>query len=299
MSSATFETYRHSGKFGFQGPLLALGAAVIVGFPLGYAYAYFMKWIPFIYLNFFAAIGYGALFGFMSGKLLKFSRVRNNAVASLTSFTAGVISLYFAWNGHFHATFEGAPIFCFPNEMIAGMRQLYDQGSWGMHDGSPVTGIPLAIVWVVEACIIVGLATAIGYGMVSKVPYCETSQCWLDQVKTINTLAPFTEPAHLAALKAGDLGPLTQAKPRIPDGIEWARITLKHSPNCAVFHTVSLQNVSLSYDKKGNPKTRARDLTRDLILPPEMFPLITKFEHFAGHAEAPAPNPETSSAVEG
>jgi hypothetical protein len=143
----------------------------------------------------------------------------------------------------------------------------------------------------------VGLATLIGFGVVSKVPYCETSQCWLDQVKTINTLAPFTDAAQLAAFKAGDLGPLTQAKPRVPDGIEWARITLKHSPNCQVFHTVSLQNVSLSYDKKGNPKTTARDLTRDLILPAEMFPLITKFEHFTGPAETPAPNSETSSAL--
>ncbi len=297
MSSATFQTYRHSGKFGVQGPLLALGAAVVLGFPLGYAYAYLMKWIPFIYLNVFASFGYGALFGYICGKLLKYSRVRNYAVASLTSLAVGVISLYFAWSGHIHATFQDAPIFCFPGDIVGAARELYAHGSWGMHDGEPVTGIMLGIVWFVEACIIVGLCVVVGFDMVSKSPYCETSQCWLDQVKKIDTLAPFTDPAQLSAFKAGDLGPLTQARPRLVDGIEWTRITLKHSPNCPVFHTVSLQNINLSFDKKGNRKEKARDLTKDLILPAEMFPLITKFEHFTGAAPISTPGSEATTAL--
>jgi hypothetical protein len=120
MNSAIFETYRHSGKFGFQGPLLALGAAVVVGFPLGYAYAYFMNWIPFIYLNVFAVFGYSALFGVICGKLLKSSRVRNNAVASLTCFAVGVISLYLAWNGHIPQLLKALPSSAFPRRCLAG-----------------------------------------------------------------------------------------------------------------------------------------------------------------------------------
>jgi hypothetical protein len=181
--------------------------------------------------------------------------------------------------------------------MLGGMNYLYDHGSWSMHDGAPVTGVILAIVWVSEACIVVGMCTFVGYSMVSRVPYCETSRCWLDQVKTINTLAPFTDSAQLTAFKSGDLGPLTQAKPKNPDSIEWTRITLRHSPNCPVFHTICLQNVSVSFDKNGKRKVKARDLTKDLILPAEMFPLIAKFEHFTSATKTPATGSKAPSAL--
>lgn len=280
MNSATFQTYRHSGKFGAQGPLLALLFAVVAGFPLGYAYAYLIKWIPIIYFNVLATIGYGAVFGLVCGKLMKYALVRNNMISLFTAAAAGVIGLYFAWNGHVHATFQNAPVFCFPDEMAAAMRQLYDEGSWGMHTGEPVTGIPLAIVWVVEAGIILAMSIYTCYRMVGEIPFCETSRCWLDQTRNINTLAPYSDSTQVAAFKSGDLGPLTQAKPRDPLAGHWTRIVLKHSPRCQVFNTVRLQDVKIYRDKKGNPKEKVKNLSRDLILPADMFGLITKFESF-------------------
>jgi hypothetical protein len=280
MDSASFQAYRHSGKFGFHGPLLALAASVVLGFPLGYAYAYFIKWVPFIYLNVFATFGYAAIFGLVTGALMKFGRVRNNGVANVTSMLAGFIALYFAWNGHIHSVFRDAPLFVFPDEMFFAMKQLYQEGTWGFASGSPLTGVLLAIVWVVEAAIILGTAMLVAYHKVGEIPYCETSQCWLDKTKQIDRLAPFTDPAQRAAFKSGDLGPLTQAQPRAEAAVKWTRITLKHSPSCQVFHTVRLQEVTRNYDRKGNPKLAVKNLTRDLILPSEMFGLITKFEHF-------------------
>ena len=291
MNTETFQVYRHSGKFGVHGPLLALVAAVVAGFPLGFAYAYLVKWIPIVYVNFFATIGYGVLFGFLSGWLMKFGKVRNTAVASLTGMLAGAIALYFSWNGHIHATFQGAPIFCWPGEIVTGMKQLYDEGSWGMHSGDTVKGIPLAIVWVIEAGVIVGGSTLVAFGMIGDTPYCEENQCWLDKKKTINTLAPFTDPTQIASFKAGDLSPLLQAKPKTPDAMTWTRLTLKHSPNCNIFYTVRVQNVVLQM-QKGKTTEKAADITKDLMVPPSMFELISRFENFkpappaGGQAEA-------------
>src|SRR5260221_5516678 len=100
MNTETFQVYRHSGKFGVHGPLLALVAALVAGFPLGFAYAYLVKWIPIVYVNFFATIGYGVLFGFLSGWLMKFGKVRNTAVASLTGMLAGAIAPYISLERH-------------------------------------------------------------------------------------------------------------------------------------------------------------------------------------------------------
>src|SRR5436190_7466286 len=101
--------YRHSGKFGIHGPLLAILAALIVGYPLGIAYAYLIKWIPFIYLNFLITTGYGLAFGFVTMLLLQFAKVRNGIVALLTGLAVGFCAWYLSWNGFVHAMVENSP----------------------------------------------------------------------------------------------------------------------------------------------------------------------------------------------
>ena len=142
--------------------------------------------------------------------MLKFGKVRNNALAALCGLLAGISGLYLGWNGHIHAYFEGAPVFCGPAE-IRGMGYHYEHGSWGLK-GEPVTGVILAIVWGVEALMILSLSTLVAYVMISGTPFCERTESWLDQEKKISTLEPFTQPAQLEAFKAGDLSPLFQAR---------------------------------------------------------------------------------------
>src|SRR5579862_4665134 len=99
MSSNIHPFYSHSGKFGVHGPLLALIAGVFVAYPLGIAYSYLIKWIPFIYLNCLITAGYGFAFGFLTFFLLKFGKVRNGTLALLTALVVGLAALYGAWNG--------------------------------------------------------------------------------------------------------------------------------------------------------------------------------------------------------
>jgi hypothetical protein len=51
MSADLLETYRHSGKFNPPGLILPVVAAAVIGLPLGIAYAYVVRWIPFVYLT--------------------------------------------------------------------------------------------------------------------------------------------------------------------------------------------------------------------------------------------------------
>ncbi len=280
MASETFQIYRHTGKFGIHGPALALLAAVVAGFPLGYAYAYLIKWIPFIYLNFLITAGYGFVFGILTGALMKFGKVRNTLLAVLCGILAGVLALYFAWNAHIHSLSKDAPALFLPGQILAAMRFLYENGSWGMRSSGNVTGIPLAIVWAVEGTMIVGLSAFVPFSMISDTPFCEQSRCWLDEEKKIDTLEAFSDPAQSAAFKAGDLGPLSQARPRASGSTAFARLTLKHSPRCDQFCTVSIANVTVVTDKDGNTSEQTQELARNVMLPKSMFELITKFEGF-------------------
>jgi hypothetical protein len=281
MNSQSFAVYRHSGKFGIHGPLLALLAAAAVGFPLGYAYAYIIKWIPFIYINFFLTIGYGFVFGFVTGLLLKIGKVRNGTIACLTGLLVAIIAMFFNWNAHIHTIFKDAPALCSVRQIIFGMKALYENGSWGLRSSGAVTGIPLAIVWGIEAIIIVGIVTLTSYVAIAEVPFCEQNQCWLDEEKKIEKMAAFGNPQHIAAFAANDLSPLTSALPRTPEMQTFARLTLKRSPKCDLFCTVRVENVKQELNSKGETKETVEKLTTgDLMLPSHMFDLLQKFDSF-------------------
>ena len=279
MNADTLQTYKHSGKFNPLGLVLAITAAAAIGFPLGLAYAYIVRWIPFVYVNFFATLGYGFAFGWVTSRILKASQVRNTSLAALAGLAAGLIALYMEWSGSLHVLFEDSPWFFRPDEIMRGMTLLYEQGSWSFHRTN-VTGNILVLVWLIEAGIIVGLAILGPFDFVSTTPFCEKTKSWLDEKKEIDTLERFTDPAHLATLKAGDILPITQAKPKAHNADEFTRLLLKRSPRCKIFCTLRVQHVILTTDKEGKVTVKTKDLTGDLIIPASMFELIAQFEEF-------------------
>src|SRR5262245_21693904 len=100
MNTEAGAVYRHSGKFGIHGPVVALTVACVLGYPLGFAYAYLMKWIPFIYARFVITAVYGLGVGFGIAWVMKWAKVRNTRVAFLSGLLVGILVLYFEWNAY-------------------------------------------------------------------------------------------------------------------------------------------------------------------------------------------------------
>jgi hypothetical protein len=294
MSADTLETYRHSGKFTFQGLLLPIAAAAVVGYPLGLAYAFLVRWIPIVYINLLITVGYGFAFGWLTMRLLKTGKVRNTALATTCGALAGLIGVYWNWNGHVHVLFESSPWFFRPDQIARAMGYLYAHGSWtighGGSGGDTVTGIPLAIVWVAEAGVIVGFSAFVPYNFAANTPFCEKSGCWLDQSKNIDTLETLEQPDQIALLKSGSLQPVLDAKPRPAGAPLFTRLTLKRATVPTSFCTLRVQKVTLKADKKGKVTEVVKAYTGDLILPLEMADLIAQFENFK-----PATNPPVST----
>jgi hypothetical protein len=277
MELGNLRPYRHSGKFGIQALLLVPLVGALLAWPLGFGYAYLIKWIPIVYLNILITVGYGFIIGFAVAATVKFCRVRNVFVASLLATVVGLLANYFQWNGHMHALLSGAPLFCAPAGIWGVMQQLFEHGSWAMRDGGNVTGWFLVAVWVVEAAAILVLTVLVGTCTIRDTPYCEKSGCWLDEETKYDTLAAFTDQQQLAALRLGDISPVIEAKPREAGAPTFARLTLKHSPECEEFFTLLVSNVTLTTDKKGNVQENAKALTKDLVLPREMRELVERF----------------------
>jgi len=281
MNTQTYSLYKHSGKFGIHGPLLAVLAALVLGYPLGILYAYLIKWIPFIYLNFIITVGYGLIFGLLVSWLMKFAKVRNVAIGGLSGLAAGCIAMYLAWNGYLHTFIKDSPFVFSPKAILSAIKYLYENGSWGIgFSGSePVTGIFLAIVWLMEAVVIIGAVALLGLASVSDTPFCEEHGCWLDEEKKIDKLDVFSSPDHIAAFQAGDISPLEAARPRIPAGGAFSRLTLRHSVRCDEFCTLSVANVTVTLDKEGKPQEKVENIVTNLQVPKTMFDYLAGFEH--------------------
>ena len=171
-----------------------------------------------------------------------------------------------------------APILCTPHQIRVVAKALYEHGSWGVRSGGAVTGIPLAIVWFVEAGIIIGVSTLVPYGMISKIPFCERTGCWLDETKTISTFEAFKNPVHIKALKARDLSPLSEARPRLPAASEFGRLTVKYSSRCNEFCTASIANISVSMGDNDKMEEKEDEIVGDIVLPKSFFEFLERFE---------------------
>jgi hypothetical protein len=279
MSAVPLETYSHSGKFNPLGLILPLVAAMLVGFPLGFAYAYLIRWIPFIYVNALITAGYGLAFGWTTSRILKLGRVRNPALAALCGLSVGLIALFAQWNGHVHAMFDGAPWLIPPAGILHGMDRIYAEGSWSLF-GHEVNGAALGAVWLIEAGIIVGLATLMPLFFVRDTPYCEETGCWLDEERQLNNLEPLTDDAQIEALRAGDLLPLTVIRPKAEGAAVYTRLVVKSAPNRTRLCTLRVQNVEVSIEKDGKVKETTENFTGDLILPTSMLELVARCEGF-------------------
>lgn len=280
MSTAPLQAYRPSGKFTAAGLVVPLLVGAAVAFPLGLVYSKALRWIPFVYINMLATCAYGFALGWLANLAVKHTRVRNVTLATLLGAAIGCIGVYFEWSGFIWAVWEEAPLFSPPGDILAAMSFLYEHGSWGMRSGGNVTGVFLALIWIAEAGTILVFATMLPRAFAQDTPYCEKTGCWLEEQKQIDTLEAIRDPVQREAVRAGDIMPVVQAKPR-GDELVHTRLLLKRSPKCHVFCTVRVQEVTYEVDKDGKLKSSTADLTGDLILPASMFDLVAQLENLA------------------
>ncbi|MCC6372476.1 MAG: hypothetical protein IT236_15840 [Bacteroidia bacterium] len=170
-------------------PLLALG------------YAYATWYIPFIYINIIIAAALGAFTGVIADKLvIKKGMVRNPILALVFGMIAGLFACYFQWavwvslviNAGDHVGFDSLG-FTVSNIKIVQVFQLSfhpemlyrlasainESGTWSIKGGQ-VSGIPLTIIWIIEALIITGISLALAY-VPSKKPFSENNNRWFDE----------------------------------------------------------------------------------------------------------------------
>ncbi|MCC6126429.1 MAG: hypothetical protein IT426_15835 [Pirellulales bacterium] len=274
------ETYRHSGAISPLGIILASSAGIAAAVVLGVAYSFAVVHIPIIYVNALLTFCFGWLMGKAVGWGAKTGKIRNPFVATAYGFLIGLIGLYVAWGTDFLARvvipggLKGNYWMAYsPNVIWGYMEIFYEKGFWGFKHGGNVSGIPLAIVWAIEAAMIVGGSTYFARNAIAHHPFCENCGRWTDIVAGCRHLSLAESQESLARLLSGDLAVLANFNLAQNENV-FLQLDLASCPICAESCYLTIQQVTQTYDKEGKLKVETTPLLRNMSIDAEAVPLV-------------------------
>jgi hypothetical protein len=286
--------YKHSGAIGTMGPIYVTAVGFIAAALLGVVYTYAAVWIPFIYITFFLTLGFGFALGLAVSYAAKAGKVRNPTVTLLFGLIFGCIGLYVAWAFDASVRVEDFDkILWNPDELMAYMQWGYENGFWtiGRGGGGNVTGIFLAIVWIIEACIIVGLATIIAPSAIGSQPFCEDSNAWTTTEEDVARLALLDEDdGLLERLLEGDITAIGDFPQADADAVAYLRLDLATCPECPNCNWLTVNVVVHGVDKEGKPTTEVTPLVEHMEIASEQVDVV--------RAGGRQPTPEEIAAAE-
>src|ERR1051326_9139310 len=251
--------------------------------------------ISFVFVNFILTLLFSLLGGIPVFFAIKKGNVRNKGVIFCLSLLVGLLMVYSQWAawctlvtqhsfrfGIDRTSFEGRASFSWylahPQAMVALARIVADTGLWSM-GGTPVSGIPLVMVWIAEAGITIGIGT---FAMMDqlKFPFSETWQKWLEEERSAVMLKPLSiSPAELRSrMEQGHFSIFSNAERAAPGD--------KFRYELAVYKTPDLNEIYLTLfevkveNKRGRERKVNKALVKQLVLSRSQFEKLAGMGYF-------------------
>ena len=193
--------YKPSGKFSPLSFIYFILISVIALPILGLIYAYCIWYIPFPYITFLIAAGFGLLIVLLINTLVVGKgKVRNPLLAMVFGLLAGLIGLYFHWaiwvdlvlnagesygNSRIGVTVSNIKILDVfalalnPGKLFELIGEINKYGTWGFKGSTP-TGVFLYLIWGVELLIVVGISSYLP-NFRARQPFCEKGNEWFKE----------------------------------------------------------------------------------------------------------------------
>lgn len=281
--------YTPSNKMPPAGTLTLLAGGVAAALLLALVYVYAVWYIPFVYINFFLCLGFGLGLGAVLAMLVRMGKLRSPGAVGALALLVGLAAVYLEWGVYltllFNAETTGTgasadtstsfsfslllDILTHPSAMWLAMQQVNETGTWSLKGSTP-SGVFLAVIWVVEAVIILGGTYLMAKAQATE-PFSETSNEWADE-ETLPHPLTFAQDAATTrtALETGQfqhLAPHTTTEVAVP----FARLKLHSAPNDPNCRYLTLENVTTTLDKKGKASQRTATVVQHLAISPAAF----------------------------
>ena len=270
ISTGPLRVYKHSGTCPVNGYFLVPLLGFLSLFILAPVYAYAIKYIPFIYIDFILIGGYGFALGMVVHFSSKVLKMRNDIVVMTLGAIVGFAGLYMGWVFWIHALI--GKIVISPLTLMRVIPIIGEKGTWSLK-GSQVTGIVLYLFWLIEAGAIIVIAA-----FASKIgtPFCERCDEWAEteyQILPLEKNVPIAQ--VVASLKRGDFEPL-MSMPRTSLG-EHIYAKINFCSACRKLYVMSLIDVVFKIEKeKEEPKKEETVIVSDLIINEDQFRMLQK-----------------------
>lgn len=275
--------YRHSGVVPVAGAATALAAGAAAAVVLGVVYSFTFYYIPYVYLNFLLAVGFGAGVGYITGQAARAGKIRNVAVVGGLALLATLFGIYAEWGSTAYAMcptgelpnlWNQAGLETFlPHQIVGAMFALFAEGSWGLTEGSMVKGWPLVALWLLEAGLIIGLALMTATKQIADSPFCEQCQRWVAGQQPHYYVGDGSEPVWNDVMH-GTFETLAQTPRAAGNEPTYVRLSLGCCEGCSESNFVTITACKNTTDAKGNPKLEENGLVTNLILQPTQVEII-------------------------
>jgi hypothetical protein len=276
-------TYQHSGIVPVTAAIqsLAIGSAAAV--VLGIVYTFSFYYIPYVYLNFLLAMGFGAGVGWCVGWTAHEGKMRNTGVAVALAVVAALVGIYAEWGTTLYALVPAAEIPQYwkeaglstylPHTILAMMAHLFQEGSWGLTAGQMVKGWPLVILWLVEAGMIVGLAATTAFAQIADKPFCEACSEWITGETPHFYQGNGSEPVW-TEVQNGNFDALADTEQATGGELTYVRIKLHVCETCTESNYLTITRCENTVDGKGNPKLIEKNIITNLAVDDTQVELI-------------------------
>jgi hypothetical protein len=263
--------YEHSGAFGLMGPIYMIILGAVGTLVLSVIYGYAIFYIPFIYLNFFITLGFGAGVGFLVGLGGKFGKVRNSQLLLIFGLIFGLLAEYAGWVSWIFASSKQEFLVLYPSNIWSVIQIIAQKGAWGIFGWTP-TGAALFIIWGIEAIMIIGASTLMSLGGVGSTPFCEHCNQWVEGKESISPLEPIANPDEFTSKleQGGDAVIKALNKIEAADKA-YTQIDLIKCPGCKHSNYLSIKSVEIQADSKGKEKKEEKDIIENFIISSDRY----------------------------
>lgn len=262
--------YRSTGIAPVTGQVTMLVGGCVAGGIVAALYGVISRYNPFIYINFLGTALVGLVAG---GAVLMLSwtgKCRSNKIAALIGLLAGLFSLYASWVAWIWTFFEDHPLLVSPGELLSAIQQVAEKGAWELMGDWMPTGVFLYLFWLIEAGIIVGVATYMA--AMNTTPFCESCNVWTDEIEDLTRVEDAADPEEMrAGLEAQEWERLVEAYEPRPLAAQYVSVDGYLCPECRAEGFITVNQVSITKDDEGNDKEEKEEIVRNLRVPEVMI----------------------------
>lgn len=264
--------YEFSGQC--EPGLLAVGGLICIPVVmlLSLAYAYAVHYIPLIYFAGVITYFFGIGLGVIASLTLEYTKTRNAALGTVIAVSIGLLALYCSWGFCLGIYFQDVSFVTFnPLTIIEGMIAVVKENSFSIGLRSikffDISGFWLALVYLIEAGMIVVMAVLTAIGRNSSLSYCEECGEWTEEKFTSPPLSTIKDVRAIQeGLLQGQVAQLLDLRKVDAQG-DHTSLTIK-TCGCSSLNVLTINDVTVT-EENGKLKEEENELLGNVMISEE------------------------------